>query len=235
MAATTLSTPSATATTQSPPSISIDSSYTLFTRGDDNAQQLSLGYTFSYFGQNYQSLFADTNGFLLFKSSTQCCTGVPPPINSVTINALNYDLRTSNGAGTSGIWYKTPSANDLTSIKSDISRLNSSFVPTNGFQIAWNNVPSLTGGLTATFLISLASDSSSDYVVLKYYNCLNGATLRSTPSLNYQDLSGVSKTWQITNPCTSSNVNLAGTWVFLVTSIGKVTLFLFNLIYMKDI
>ena len=192
---------------------------------------MSLGFSFTYFGNNFQTVTVNTNGYALFSSQTTCCSLALPAISN-SISGLNYDLKTTSSVGTSGIFYRSLTqalnANGLASIKSSINRLVPSFVPTNGFQLVWNNVSSLSGGLTATFSIDLASDSSSSYVVINYSSCLNGAPLKSTPGLYYINTNGVLQVLQITNPCSSSNVNLPGTWVFVVTSIGKVTIFHFK-------
>ena len=188
---------------------------------------MSLGFSFTYFGNNFQTVTVDTNGYALFSSQTTCCSLALPAFSN-SISGLNYDLTTTSSVGTSGIFYRSLTqalnANELASIKSSINRLVSSFVPTNGFQLVWNNVSSLSGGLTATFSIDLASDSSSSYVVLKYSSCLNGATLISTPGLYYTITNRVLQILPITNPCSSSNVNLPGTWVFVVSSIGKLAI-----------
>ena len=77
----------------------------------------------------------------------------------------------------------------------------------------------LKGGLVASFQIVLASDATKSYVLLKYKSCLSGATLWETPGLYYLSLSnGQQMSNTISSPCSRSNVNQAGTWVFDVST-----------------
>jgi hypothetical protein len=186
----------------------------LFTRGDDNYGSVSINFNFNYFGTFFSQLILNTNGYLSFDSANSAASGN-------AISALNYDLITSSSGG---IYYQNLNSQsaDFSSIKSDLNRLNSNFVPTNLFRIMYLNVPAYQqSSLIATFQIVLASDASKSYVLLKYSSCLSGASLRATPGLYYVSLSsGQQMSNQISNPCTSSNVNLAGTWVFDVSPIN---------------
>ena len=81
----------------------------------------------------------------------------------------------------------------------------------------------------ASFQIVLASDASKSYVLGKYSSCLTSiSSLNSIPGAYYLLSNGQQMSIQIPgNPCTNSNVNLAGTWVTDVTSInGKNQAFL---------
>ena len=158
----------------------------------------------------------NTNGYVYFSlgSTSGSASG-----NS--ISALNYDLDTRYSGG---IYHQNlnSQSNDFNSIRSDINRLNSSFVPTNLFRITYDNVPAYSSNsLIASFQIILASDSSKSYVVLKYTSCLSNTSPIITPGLYYLNSNGQQMSSQFTNPCSSSNVNLIGTWVFDVSVLNS--------------
>jgi hypothetical protein len=186
----------------------------LFTRGDDNYETVVINFNFNYYDTYYTQMIISTNGFVCFGAIPNSMTAS----SGNAISALNYDLITSSSGG---IYYQNLNSQspDFNSIKSDLNRLNSNFVPTNLFRIMYLNVPAYQqSSLIATFQIVLASDASKSYVLLKYSSCLSGASLRATPGLYYVSLSsGQQMSNQISNPCTSSNVNLGGTWVFDVS------------------
>ena len=154
-------------------------------------------------------LTISTNGYVQFDSSN-------------SIYALWYDLDTRTSGG---IYYQNlnSQSNDFNSIKSDINRLNPSFNPTNLFRIKYDNVPaSRQSSLIASFQIILATNVSSSYVLLKYTSCLSGNTLTRTPGIYYTLSNGQTSSSSFSNPCSSSNVNLKGTWVYDVTTqIGR--------------
>ena len=157
-------------------------------------------------------MLISTNGFVNFDNANGASSG-----NAIA--AFNYDLITSNSGG---IYYQNlnSQSSDFNSIKSDLKRLNSNFVPTNIFRITYYNVPDYrTRSYLATFQIILASDASKSYVLLKYTSCLTGYSLTTMQAIYYRLSNGQQMSNQISiNPCTSSNVNLVGTWVFDVNS-----------------
>lgn len=184
---------------------------------------MPLNFTFAYFKNNYKSLIISTNGYVLFSTSSQCCPLVRPALSN-SIPALNYDLTTLKGNGT--IYYKylnstvASSQSEMSAIKSDVNRVNPTFVPLYAFKITFSSVQAFkSSSLLASFQVVLSTNSLSYFVTLKYTSCLGNVTLLSTPGLNYIDLKGLLVVVPITNPCTSSNVNLTGTWVFDVTSV----------------
>ncbi len=152
-----------------------------------------------------------TNGYISFASSN-------------TISPLPFDLDTRYSGG---IYYQNlnSQSNDFNSIKLDLNRLSSQFVPTNLFRITYLNVPNYgSGSLLASFQIILATDSVKTFVLLKYTSCLSGSStsFTTTPGIYFQDANYNSLSTQITtNPCTTSNVNLAGTWVYDVTQVSS--------------
>ncbi len=131
-----------------------------------------------------------------------------------SISGLSYDLDTRSSGG---IYYQNliSQSSDFNSIKSDINRLNSTFNPTNLFRITYDNVPAyMSSPRFASFQIILATNGFSSYVLLKYTSCLAGAALRSIPGIYYTLRGGSSSSNLATNSCLTSNVNMAGTWVF---------------------
>ena len=103
---------------------------------------------------------------------------------------------------------------------SDLNRLNDSFVPTNLFRITYDNVPNYgSSSYIASFQIILASDASNSYVLLKYTSCLASSYVTQVPALYYLSADGDYMSSQISlDPCTETNVNQEGTWVFDVSS-----------------
>ena len=172
-----------------------------------------MNFNYNYFGKSYSGLYISKNGYVSFGTNN-------------TIYALNYDLDTSNSSG--GIYYQNldSQSNDFNSIKSDINRLNSGFNSTNIFRITYDNVPAYNqSSLIASFQIILARDGSlsngssySSFVLLKYTSCLSNAALRVTPGIYYTLSNGQTSSSAFSNPCSTSNVNLSGTWVFDVSS-----------------
>ena len=193
----------------------------MFTRGDDNYGTISINFNFKYFGQSFTQLTISTNGYVNFGTSSST--------SGNWISALHYDLDTRRSGG---IYYQNlnSQSSDFNSIKSDINRLNTTFVPTNLFRVTYDNVPTYSASsYIASFQIVLASDASKSYVLGKYSSCLTSiSSLNSIPGAYYLLSNGQQMSIQIPgNPCTNSNVNLAGTWVTDVTSInGKNQAFL---------
>jgi len=167
-----------------------------------------------------------TNGYVFFKSES----------SGIRISALRYDLDTRYGIG--GIYYQNlnSQSSDFNSIKSDLNRLESNFVPTNIFRIKYDYVPNYVGvgslgPLRASFQIVLASYATKSYVLLKYTSCLSGDTLSETLGLYYLSLIGHQMSNTISSPCSSSNVNQTGTWVFDVSPVESKTILTNKLFY----
>jgi hypothetical protein len=197
----------------------------LIPRGDEYYETVSINFNFTYYDTYHTQLTMSTNGFVCFGF---VCVLTATASSGNAISALNYNLDTRFGGG---IYYQylNSQSSDFNSIKSDLNRLNSNFVPTNLFRISYDNVPNYlsslwSGSLRASFQIVLASDGTKSYILLKYTSCLSDVTLFSTPGLYYlsNQLNGQQMSNQFSNPCSSSNVNIGGTWVFDVSpSISK--------------
>jgi len=182
----------------------------MFPRGD-NYGTVPINFNFNYFSQSFSQLTINTNGFIIFGTIS------PSPGN--WISALNYDLDTSTSGG---IYYQNlnSQSSDFNSIRSDLNRLNASFVPTNLFRITYDNVPNYgSSSYFVSFQIILASDASNSYVLLKYTSCFASGYLTHVPALYYLSANGEYMSSQISFfPCTETNVNQGGTWVFDVSS-----------------
>ena len=144
------------------------------------------------------------------------------PNISNSIPALNLDLDTTNKGG---IYYQNlnSQSSDYSSIKSDLNRLSSTFTPTNIFRVTYLNVPLyLNASISVSFQIVLASDASSSFVLLKYTSCaLPTIQLLASPGLNYINAQqSLVEVVTSLSPCSGSNVNVTGTYVFDVTSIN---------------
>jgi len=113
-------------------------------------------------------------------------------------------------------------SDDFNAIQTDINRINVNFVPNNIFRITYDNVSKYyDGNKKASFQIILSTDSSKFYVVLKYTDCLSGAPLVVLPGIYFIGENGEQLSYLLTDPCTSSNVNENGTWVFDVTTVNS--------------
>jgi len=193
----------------------------LFSRGDDNSGTVSINFNFKYFANIFTQLTINTNGYIFFGTSFGSITAS----GSNFISGINYDL---DSRASGGIYFQNlnSASGDFNSIISDINRRDASFVPTNLFRVTYLNVPLFSySSNTVSFQIILASSSSKSFVLLKYTTCLASSfTLRSTPGLYYLSSSGQQLSNQASNPCTNSNVNQAGTWVFDVSTGNKTNL-----------
>ncbi len=197
---------------------------TLFTRGDDNYDTVSINFNFNYFSNDFTQLTIDTNGRVKFNSNFDSI----PDSDNYFISGINYDLDTRTSGG---IYYQNliAQSSDFNSTVDDLNLFNALFVPTNLtiFRITYDNVPTYGSSLNnASFQIILASHlySSKSFVVLKYTTCpANGFALNFSPGLYYLLLNGQRAFIPISNSsCSNSNVNKTGTWVFDVSSVyGK--------------
>ncbi len=183
---------------------------------DSGFETALINFNFTYYDSYHTQLRISINGFVCFG---MVCTTAE---SGNAIRALKYDLDTTKGGG---IYYQylNSQSSDFSSIKSDLNRLNSNYVPTNLFRISYDNVPDWASGtLRASFQIVLASDGTKSYILLKYTSCLSNRVTTSGLYYLSNQLNGQQMSNEFSNPCSSSNVNLGGTWVFDVSpSISK--------------
>jgi hypothetical protein len=103
---------------------------------DDNYQQVSMGFTFQFYGNYYTDIYICTNGFASFSPSSTCS-----PTDFPSSNNANYfmlaawwaDLRAANPCN---IYYQ-------------------SLASPNRFVVEWNNIYTLGGSLVGSFEIVL--------------------------------------------------------------------------------
>lgn len=60
----------------------LDGSATTLGVGDDQVQGVSIGFPFSFYGNDYTTAYVSSNGFISFDAATQqgCCSGQPLPV-----------------------------------------------------------------------------------------------------------------------------------------------------------
>ncbi len=149
------------------------------------------------------------------------CADIERPTLTNMLVGLNFDLN-SGQSGSGQIYYQTlnPSSAFFQSATEKVKLLNPAIEPTNIFMITYDAVfQHMNAFNDASFQIFILTDSSSSYVIFQYTSCLNGETLRAPSGLIYYKTG----TWQqdeITNPCSSSNVNSIGIWVFKLGNIS---------------
>jgi hypothetical protein len=188
---------------------------------DDDYTVVNLDFTFVYFGKSYTQVSISPNGFFCFGIITACKNRMRPSFYDILIG-LNYDLDTTrNGSGQ--IYYK--SLNDSTLASLYVNLLDPQFVPKNIFMITYDNVLPFerSSNSRVSFQIYLLKNSFKSYVIFKYTSCPTDLN-QLTPSglLNINNKGILEEILLIKNQeCSSSNVNIKGTWGINVTRISK--------------
>ena len=218
----------------------------VITAGDDNYQQVALGFSFPFFKTNYNQVSISTNGFIFFStidpltvSGSNAIIGAYSAYLSNSILAYNYDFYTLNGGL---IYYQSfqGSSSVMSIIQADVNTLltnSANFVPQNAFIITYDNVASSQAtyfdgtsinGALGYFQIILTTDMAESYVILNYATCLKADSF--SPGLPHTSINCVSNLNTIverifTNPCGSSNVNVPAKWIFSLNSDCKNLIF----------
>ncbi|MCA9242381.1 MAG: hypothetical protein KDA32_00390 [Phycisphaerales bacterium] len=117
--------------------------------GDDNAEEVGIPFTFTFFGATYNSVWVSSNGLLQFPPSTELeaddFTNDPIPSTLTPnriISPLWDDLTTT--AGTANVFVETRGT-----------------APNRRFIVQWNDVPQLAGGGGMTFEAILFETSNA--------------------------------------------------------------------------
>ena len=180
-----------------------------------------MGFSFGYVGKSYSFATIGTNGYVCLNNNGLFdCWQITRPAPYDILVGLNFDLDQKRGGS---IYYKTlvNGADFFNASQADVNLLNADFVPTNIFMFTYLNVLaydiSLPTSVNAFFQIILLTDSTRSFVVFRYTSCLDGQTMVAASGLDY-NYDGLLKEKTIVNPCTSSNVGVAGKWVFEVTN-----------------
>ena len=131
-----------------------------------------------------------------------------------------YDFITSNGGG--NIYYRNlTNLTSLSSIGSEISLTKSiSFTPNHAFVITWSAVHAFDGRMpNGDFQVIFSTDNATSYMTAYYNSCPGPDSYTSNAGLPYSSYeyfnsSNVLIRNDYSNPCTSSNVNQNGKWIF---------------------
>ena len=91
------------------------------TTSDDWYTQVPLGFTFPFFGQNFTTSWAATNGFVTFQNPQQsglwggCCSGVN--LANTTDDVVTIDITITDGSAVTGYYIKGLMIDPYTSAK----------------------------------------------------------------------------------------------------------------------
>ena len=193
--------------------------------GDDNSQTVDfMGFSFPFYKKYYSEITISTNGYVVFSSfnsslNSSCCFGINRPQMSNLISAYNYDLiSASNG----NVFYRSVDtfSADLYTIQNEINQLlRTNFRASNAFVVTYANIASYSDrNDVANFQIILTTDSVQSYLTLNYGYCLQKPmAFQIITEIDCLDKSLNMVVNSIVNPCTSSNVNVIGKWIFNVT------------------
>jgi hypothetical protein len=163
-----------------------------------------------------------TNGYVCFGYNSNCGSITRPTLTNMLVG-LNFDLNPAR-SGSGQIYYQklSPNSTFFQAASDTIKLINSTIEPTNIFMITYDAVIPYSSSYDATykasFQIFLLTDSSASYVIFKFTSCLNGLSVLAPSGLYYY----FEQSWildEITNQCSSSNVNRAGIWVFKASGI----------------
>ena len=191
--------------------------------GDDESYEVSLGFTLTYFTQNYSTVRVDINGYLAFGTGT--LPGGSTPIGSTSfsdlISAYNNDLMTSNCGNLT-----TRSINDSLTLNSIGAEINSllapinTFIPKNAFVATWFQVSAYNQSIigTVTFQILISTDGQRTFLTLNYGN-LDFAAYDYNIFYQYMDSNSFFVGNSLpTSPQLSSNVNVNGKWIYSLSN-----------------
>ena len=130
-----------------------------------------------------------------------------------------YDFLSSSGGH---IYYRLiTDVTIITTIGTEISSsLSTPFAPNNAFVFTWKAVKpfaSISG--TGSFQIIFSTDGTLSYMTLYYTSCMPSDGRANSVGLpystfEYQNANNVLIRNDFSNPCTSSNINQNGIWIF---------------------
>ena len=109
------------------------------------------------------------------------------------------------------------SSSNLLLIQTQINEnLNNSFTPSNAAIMTFDFMNG--GTFWASYQIILSTDLNSSYLIVNYKMCnydTTGWSFYSSPGVYFIE-NGQQKSIPISDPCRSSNVGLAGVWIFQI-------------------
>jgi len=204
------------------------------TSADDDMAVLDLGFTFTFFGKDYNQVSISTNGYVCLGNTSDCWYRTRPSPFDIIVG-LNLDLDTRrNKSGQ--IYYKNLSSNldaFRSSSKIYLNLFNPEFEPAHILMITFDNVlPFDNKNLLksrVSFQIFLAADSSKNsYVIFKYISCPSDFPLYSSSGFTHDNAGSLQ---EIILPndqmCVSSNIGQTGIWISEVTVSGIYKKFLY--------
>ena len=204
--------------------------------GDDEAYEVSLGFSLTYYTQNYTTVQVDINGYLVFETGTlpSGSTRIGNTNFGDLISAYNNDLATSNCGSLT-----TRSINDSVTLNSIGAEINSllapitPFTPKNAFVATWFEVCAYNQSVvgTVTFQILISTDGQRTFLTLNY-GILDYAAFDYNIFYQYLD----SGAYYVGNslppsPQLSSNVNVNGKWIY---SLSNSNYFMKNFFLMRN-
>lgn len=197
----------------------------LVPKGDDYSFPVNLNFSLPFYGKIFNSLYININGYILF--DTNYSSYYHPPFDFThAVTPFCSDLYTQTGGN---IYYKQIKNETILKLIGDEinnSTNKTSFLPNNSFTITYDSVRAYPGisNRNVSFQIIFSTDSNQSYVTLNYGRL--DFEPNETSSIQFNALGFFNK-YFFTNLKSSSNVDLAGKWIFNLVVYG-IHLFFFN-------
>uniref|UniRef100_A0A1X7VHY5 Sushi domain-containing protein n=1 Tax=Amphimedon queenslandica TaxID=400682 RepID=A0A1X7VHY5_AMPQE len=217
-----------------------------FTNVDDQSTSLNLQSNFVFYGTNFSTVFINNNGLLSFYAAHNEYTSAPFPLPQTLIAPFWADVDTRNGAGT--VYYRETTASAIVSkVAQDIALAfpnQPPFTAKSVVIVTWSEVGYYeeNDDKHNTFQCVLATDGGRSYVIFLYLDDgINWVTGDASGGLNglggteayvgfnfggqnatYFAVQG-SRTPAVIDIETTSNVEVAGLWIFQVNEAEIIT------------
>uniref|UniRef100_A0A1X7UL16 Sushi domain-containing protein n=1 Tax=Amphimedon queenslandica TaxID=400682 RepID=A0A1X7UL16_AMPQE len=217
-----------------------------FTNVDDQATSINLSNDFIFYGYNFSTVFINNNGLLSFHQAVDGYTSDPFPLPQTLIAPFWADVDTRNGAGV--VYYRETTASAIVSkVAQDVQLAfpgQPSFTAKSVVIVTWYRVGYYeeNNDKLNTFQCVLATDGSRSYVLFLYLDDgINWVTGDASGGSNgfggteayvgfnsggenstYFAVEGA-RTPAVVNIETTSNVRVAGLWIFQVNGDNIIT------------
>jgi len=177
----------------------------ILTKADDSTfGPFSISQTIPYLNSYYSNYYICINGWIGSYSTR-------------LIYPFNVDLDTRYSGN---IFYRQLNSTDLNNVKTDINKVNSTFIPSSGFVVTWYQVPRYGGlgsSINYTFQAIVISNGNQTYLVYNYddqaYPIQWSSSNTGFDNGNGINLFDGSSSIVMAN---ASNINVNGKWVFKV-------------------
>lgn len=183
---------------------------TFLTNANDQSFISYFEFDLLYFGNKYNSCFININGFITFDlpylhSPPKDTNSIVPFINDLsTFKGGNISFRTINDLRT------------LTNISNEVSRLlyssKKQYIARNAFVITWNQVEGNILNGSVSFQVILSTDSSYESYLTINFGKIELSSFQQY--YEYVENNFYNGKQNLTDPLSSSNVNLKGKWIF---------------------